>query len=237
MALYRLYNQPWLFSVHPSFLTTLTRGRLIERSDSNSADLPTNIYCHSPFACSYTRVTRSEVSPRTPFSPQTSAEIFRAHKYCMSVRTVKWHLQLQRGVTKMSQGTFFDCVLSKYSLLLSVLHFKPFHASALLSIFTPVSIERPACGFKIEKYCLRGWGEGFKRSTYKATFLLRVNKAKGYVCLFPDATSPHEAEEPAVHFALIQMIFSWFTEELLHPAEVALSKLKVHICWHLCEDI
>ncbi len=43
-----------------------------------------------------------------------------------------------------------DCVLSKYSRLLSVLHFKSFHAAAVLSIFTLVSTEGAARGFKIE---------------------------------------------------------------------------------------
>lgn len=52
---------------------------------------------------------------------------------------------------KMSLGTFSllsDCVLSKYSGPLSVPHFKCFHAAALLSIFTLVSMEETACGLK-----------------------------------------------------------------------------------------
>lgn len=33
-----------------------------------------------------------------------------------------------------------------------------------------------------------------------------LNKIKKYKGLFPDATTPHEAAEPAVHLALIQPI-------------------------------
>lgn len=62
-----------------------------------------------------------------------------AHKYWMDVWTVKGPLEPQQGAAKMSPGPLFDCVLSKYSSLLSVLHFKPFQAAPPLSIFTLVS--------------------------------------------------------------------------------------------------
>lgn len=116
---------------------------------------------------------------------------------------------------------------------------------ALLSIFTLVSIERAACGFKIERYRLHCWGKGFKHNTYKATcssFLPRVNQAMRNVCLFRDAASPHGAEECAIHSALIQKIFpvtsdvvntqasrrSYSTQVTWHPQ---------NICWLFCEAI
>lgn len=149
MPLHRL----WLFvlsiwdqSFHPAYLVTLTKGR----GGLKQLKICLPIFSAMVHLLAVTLSDQTWSYTSKPFSPQTSAEIFSTHEYCMNVRTVKWHLQLQWGVTKMSRGTFCDCVSSKYSVLLSVLHFKPFHAAALLSIFTLVSIERAACGFKIE---------------------------------------------------------------------------------------
>lgn len=80
-------------------------------------------------------VIKDETQPE--FSPQTSVG------HMNTSRAVDWHLQLHRRVTKMSQALFCDCVLSKFSQRLSVLHFKLFLAAALLDIFKLVDkIER-----------------------------------------------------------------------------------------------
>lgn len=47
----------------------------------------------------------------------------------------------------MSHGTFCDCVSSKNSVLLSVLHFELFHAAALMSIFKTGINREASVGF------------------------------------------------------------------------------------------
>lgn len=126
---------------HLLFPTTLTRGRATERSHWNRADLPTGVYCLSPFSCSRTEWAEVKLLLRHQHRPL--GHVNTAWMWGQSNGICSFNGEL----LKCHQALFFDCVLSKYSWLLSVLHFKPFHPAALWSIFASVSAEGPACGF------------------------------------------------------------------------------------------